>query len=91
MPITKKRFPNYGMAAHCMPGSSTTGSESINLKHDQLGRVFVLPRKKVARRRVQKALPPSTIHFEVYDHHDYTEDKKAAMEGLATLLRTIVE
>ena len=30
-------------------------------------------------------------HFEVYDHHDYTEDKKAAMEGLATLLRTIVE
>jgi hypothetical protein len=30
-------------------------------------------------------------HFEVYDHHDYAKDKKAAMEGLATLLRGIVE
>ena len=62
-----------------------------HLKLDQLGRVFVLLRRRWLGGACRKPPAFHDPHFEVYDHHDYTEDKKAAMEGLAALVAKIVE
>jgi hypothetical protein len=74
-----------------MPGSSTTGSGS-STSNSINSSGYSCSCGEGGSAAHAESLPPSTIpHFEVYNHHDYTEDKKAAMEGLATLLRTIVE
>ena len=61
----------------------------LRIEHLKLD--FVLLRRRWLGDACRKPPAFHDPHFEVYDRHDYTEDKKAEMEGLATLLRTIVE
>jgi hypothetical protein len=69
-----------------MPGSSTTGSGSTTSNSINSGGYSCSCGEGGSARAESAFHDP---HFEVHDHHDYTEDKKAAIEGLA--LRTIVE